>query len=365
MFSIVSRDESSMKTVSHFPPLYYLPLLLLLLLLLHPKWARIKVNVQGFSMNQNTAIGNIRAQFQSRSFDAQTKLFSNTVGDDDNLSHSPLEDPILVESIENALFKTKEAMKPEFFDTAPSSLQKLYRNCQQIVHTAPSSIPNAGLGVFATMDIPKGTIVSWYPVHGLVIRIRMEHHCDSDSDAAPVATLEEEDQLYFENLKESDPSYIQYLPHVRPLESYAYAHHDQEEHSSPEVTLLVDVNPNRPDRNGWISHRINDGAIVKDSSVQDVLSYYQKALHYQNCINVPFGPSPIMVTATTRDIGKDEELFTTYGANFWLNADLRFPSAIKAKEKESSNILLQSMEDIRDSYRKESDELKALFNQLL
>jgi hypothetical protein len=355
-----------MKTLSH---LISVPLLLLTLL--HPWGTKLEVNVQGFSVLVTSNI--IRAQFQTRYFDSPTALFSNTVGDDDKLSHySPLEDhPLFVESIENALLKMKEAMKPEFFDrTASTSLQQLHRNCQKIVHTAPSSIPNAGLGVFATTTIPKGTIVSWYPVHGLVIR--MENLCDSD--AAPVATLEEKDQIYFQNLKESDSSYIQYLPHGRPLESYAYAdgHQQEEGHPSPnEVTLLVDVNPNRPDRIGWISHRINDGAIVTEGNSvhDDVLSYYQKSLQNQNCINVPFGPSPIMVTATTRDIGKGEELFTTYGANFWLKTDtdtdlLQFPS-IQAEEKESANKMLQSMEDIRDDYRKESDELKAIFNEML
>jgi hypothetical protein len=66
---------------------------------------------------------------------------------------------------------------------------------------------------------------------------------------------------------------------------------------------------------GFDSHRINDGATVLSNTESGALSYYRASRNAANCAHVPFGPSPLLATVTTRKVQRGEELLTTYGCS--------------------------------------------------
>ena len=78
------------------------------------------------------------------------------------------------------------------------------------------------------------------------------------------------------------------------------------------------MNPNRDIVDAWVSQMINDGATVQSNTEDGDLEYYEATKFAKNCIHIPFGPSPIMATVTTRKVKKGQEFFTTYGATYWL-----------------------------------------------
>lgn len=85
-------------------------------------------------------------------------------------------------------------------------------------------------------------------------------------------------------------------------------------------TLCIDVNPNRPVSPPWLSHYINDGAIVQRNDEESVLKYYRDSNLAKNCVHIPFGPSPILATVTTKKVKKGEEFFTSYGCSYWIDS---------------------------------------------
>ncbi|CAB9520245.1 expressed unknown protein [Seminavis robusta] len=231
---------------------------------------------------------------------------------------------------------------------------------KQPLRVGPSSIPGAGSGVFATKNIKAGTIVSLFPVHG----IGLEQF--DDTNAIVAAT--EEDHAYFhplddendcgdedvdadaENVASSNHNYLHYLIGSRPLCGFRAADHD--------ATLYIDVNPNKSVQEPWISHLINDGAIVESNTEQGLLDYYRETTKLKNCVTIPFGPAPLMVTVTNCKVKKGEELFTTYGGSYWLDAFLEYDDeepvditeAVHLQAKQTAQDLFSSMQNARTTY---------------
>jgi hypothetical protein len=88
---------------------------------------------------------------------------------------------------------------------------------------------------------------------------------------------------------------------------------------SDEMSLVIDINPNRIVHPPWIGHFINDGATLEENSEQGVMEYNQQSQEAKNCVHaVPFGPLPIMASVTTRDVKKGKELFSSYGGSYWV-----------------------------------------------
>ncbi|CAB9520244.1 expressed unknown protein [Seminavis robusta] len=240
---------------------------------------------------------------------------------------------------------------------------------KQPVRVGPSSIPGAGSGVFATKNIKAGTIISLYPVHGMGLE-------RFDTNAIVAAT--EEDHAYFhpldddENKGDDDDgeegglgdeevdddaenvarnhNYLHYLIGSRPLCGFRPADHD--------ATLYIDVNPNKIVQEPWISHLINDGAIVESNTEQGLLDYYRETTKRKNCVHIPFGPAPLMVTVTNCKVKKGEELFTTYGGSYWLDAFLEYDDeepvditeAVHLQAKQTAQDLFSSMQNARTTY---------------
>jgi hypothetical protein len=137
--------------------------------------------------------------------------------------------------------------------------------------------------------------------------------------------------------------------------------------------LYLDVNPNRNDQldGSWTSHYINDGASMLDCksvTEADVEQYYTRSGKAKNCIHIPFGPSPILATVTTKKVKKGEELFTSYGVVYWLGAleDSSSESAptpsmtekIHSQIIESAGDLQRAMQGCGVAYEQEMADLK-------
>lgn len=210
-----------------------------------------------------------------------------------------------------------------------------------MVEQRESMIPGAGFGLFATQSIQAGTVVSYYPVHRIGVEYEEleEPHSTgttttSTTGTATAMTLNEDDETYFSMLHNTvnQSNYLHFLMGRRPL-----ATPDETTTTTTTVPsndccfqgglLYIDVNPQRPLVSGWMSHLVNDGAIVNSNTEQGVLDYYAASNRVKNCVHVPFGPSPILATVTTRKVKKGQELLTTYGCTYWLDA-LRLPLTV-------------------------------------
>ena len=142
--------------------------------------------------------------------------------------------------------------------------------------------------------------------------------------------------------------------------------------------LYIDVNPNRPLRDTWISHLINDGAVVEFNTEEGLLDYYKMSAQRKNCVNIPFGPSPILATVTSSKVKKGDELFTTYGGSYWLDSLLE--SATKDGEEAEEPIdisddvqlhvqqtarhIFDAMQESQQTHAKLRMELEQLFNDI-
>lgn len=136
--------------------------------------------------------------------------------------------------------------------------------------------------------------------------------------------------------------------------------------------LFVDANPHQPLIDGWMGHLVNDGAIVASSSEQSILDYYAATRAAKNCVHVPFGPSPIQATVTTRKVKKGQELFTTYGCSYWMDAlmgsagmdAVEISPAIQEEVKETARDIFMALQGVNARRQAEAMELQASFDTL-
>lgn len=178
-----------------------------------------------------------------------------------------------------------------------------------LVEVKQSTIPGAGMGLFAKETIEAGTVVAFYPAHILGINIGETTRritLDSSNKVMELPAREEEDS--------NDHEYIQYIIGSRPILS-----HDVSKDLGAD-SIFLDVDLKRPSIPLWNSHRINDGAIVLSNTEDGILKYYRDSRIAKNCVNIPFGPSPLLATITCKTLSRGEELFTTYGCSYWLES---------------------------------------------
>lgn len=223
---------------------------------------------------------------------------------------------------------------------------EFFRRLNKSVHCKQSAIAGAGQGLFAKSNVKSGTIVSFYPVHGMGV--------DSEESSVCIA-LSEGDQKHFLG-DDKDANYLQYLIGSRPL----FNHNPMELFGGD--AIFVDANPNREDRVGWLSHYINDGATVTSHGEAGVLDYYRRSTEAKNCVHVPFGPLPIIATVATRKIKKGEELYTTYGGSYWDNGEMEVTEAIQEAAKSTAMDILKSMRSIQQTHQNEAEKLQAFFD---
>ena len=253
-----------------------------------------------------------------------------------------------------ALVKMQAMQQPTFFQDASPVLNDFHSDIATLVTIQESTIPGAGNGLFAATDLAPGVIVGFYPTHCL--GVAMER-------SSPYVTLDSDNQEYFNNDQQSN--YMQFIVGSRPL-------------LGTDITKLfegnpifVDTNPNQPIIPGWVGHLVNDGAVVRENTETGLLQYYTESNRRNNCVNIPFGPSPIVATVTTRALSKGDELLTSYGCLYWLQALLQpeeeptdITDNVVAQSKETAKLLLSTMQKASITYKKQVTDLMVAFESL-
>ena len=245
-------------------------------------------------------------------------------------------------------------MDPRFVDLCCSpSLQRLFADCEKATHVDVSSIPGAGLGLFCSRNVPAGSLVSWYPVHALCI-----NYADGGSTLLSMNENEHE-------WDHTDSAYSLNLLGNRPL----IAGWDLDSGDK----VLVDADPLKSTPLPWQAHRINDGSLIRSNTLQAVQEYYHQAFEKMNVAMVSsFGPSPICVAVTTRDVRQGEELFTPYGYSYWM---ARFARNNETLVEKTDTLLQREQQIVHQveicasvvniEYQAESDELHDHFKNLV
>lgn len=235
-------------------------------------------------------------------------------------------------------------------ECASPTLSRFFDQCAKNGKPAPSTIPNAGMGLVAARNIKQGTIISLYPMHCLGLDL---------GDYSPLVHFDA-DQQHFEEKENED--YVLNIIGSRPLPLLP-----------PFVdvsSLFLDVNPFNEARPGWSSHYINDGATVEVNSEEGAIQYYQKSAKARNCVLVPFGPSPIMASVATKKIKKGQEFFTSYGCMYWLEKVLgeneectEITEAIQEEAQASAKVLYQAMKGIEVTQQGAAMAIEEAFSQ--
>ena len=255
-------------------------------------------------------------------------------------------------ALSDALWNVNYLMDPEFWRSAatPDVLRSFHAEMASSVVTKASTIKAAGQGLFAARDIKAGSIVTLYPAHIMGINF-------FDGGSEWVA-LDTDDQDYFMAASENDaPNYSLFLLGNRP------------EEAAFDGKMIVDCNPNRPDRAGWMAHRINDGARILTNDESGVLEYLHKSLKKQNAVVAPWGPSPLLAAFATKDMKEGEEIFISYGLAYWLDASVPNKDEWVAKTDQIKTHERRLFEQYfyysqAGLFSKEANVLQAIFDEL-
>jgi hypothetical protein len=256
-------------------------------------------------------------------------------------------------------------------------MKDFQRRIQKVVSCRESSIQGAGQGLFATKNIKAGTVIGFYPVHGIGVDF------NDDTSSSICFGITPEDQKYFDDSNEnnnnnnsnnnngSKANYIQYLIGSRKLGEADYG---------PDTQLFVDINPDRIEKNNhdgsdisncWISHYINDGAVVTTNSEMGMLDYYTESKRKKNCVHIPFGPAPIIATVTTRKVKKGEELFTSYGCIYWAESIIKedecvvdVTDSVQIKAKETAQDIFTAWKNSQTIHESQQIQLQESFERI-
>jgi len=300
--------------------------------------------------------------------------------------------------LRRGLAQMQIAMTPEFFtggsDTAEVLGPFYSKLCKGLTEVKPSSIggsngDDAGLGLFAKKNIKAYTIVSFYPAHALGV----DHDMISSGDgSSPLFVTTPNNEAYFAKHSSFNSPYlhctdqpIYQRPSLLLEDNGEDVSQQQQQQQLPSVFL--DVNPQLPRvDNCWVSQMINDGATVQQqqqpgatTTEAAILEYYRQSAAAKNCIHIPFGPSPVLATLTTKKVKKGQELLTTYGATYWLgeqpqddgdnnnnnnHPDVTITPAIQQAIQETANDLRLCLDRSRTVYANQIEALQAAFDAI-
>lgn len=265
-------------------------------------------------------------------FQSRIRLFASSVASVKPKSPGDGNDDLDIcrQTLELALAKMAVISEPDF-------ATRFHTDRARLVEVKESSISGAGLGLFAKKNIKAGTIVSFYPAHTIGIILGDSIRRISRNDSGSMCEQQQEE----DETTASNQTYLHHVLGSRPLFKVDIAG------DLGGDSIFLDVDLSQPERTGFASHRINDGATVMANSEDGVLAYYCASRRSKNCVIVPFGPSPLLATVTTKKLKKGEELFTTYGCSYWLESLLKETG--EAEETDTTDsIILEAREVAMD-----------------
>mmetsp|Transcript_8075 Transcript_8075/g.18032 ORF Transcript_8075/g.18032 Transcript_8075/m.18032 type:complete len:386 (-) Transcript_8075:602-1759(-) len=300
--------------------------------------------------------------------------------------------PLLSKGLRRTSIAMEKCTSDQVFQSS-LPLQRLRQQIQQLTKVGTSSLgDHVGLGLFASKNIKAGTVVGLYPSHALGYELLLPVPSEDEGDEPQLQDLSmflagnEQDEEYFQQRPHGNSPYLHATD--QPLfqrPSLLSSLFDEGKDETP-PPLYLDVNPNRNEEldGAWTSHFINDGASLLDAksegrpvSEEDIEQYYFQSTKAKNCIHIPFGPSPVLATVTTKKVKKGEELFTSYGVVYWLGAvDLTpeeeaktaatpaMSDKIRVQIMDSAKDLQKAMRGARATYENEMKDLEISFGEL-
>ena len=158
-----------------------------------------------------------------------------------------------------------------------------------------------GQGCFAKHDIKCGELITLYPGDVIEITPNKDRHIDGHKTGV--------------------------FPSERLYRKYGNI--TDKKHQNNDYAFMIDDvykifgDPIFNDNPNYMGHFINDKA--KSDSTEDSDKIYEKiSLEYANCQIYPIENLHVGILAS-KDIKKDEELFTTYGINYWKSHNKTLP----------------------------------------
>mmetsp|Transcript_34428 Transcript_34428/g.83573 ORF Transcript_34428/g.83573 Transcript_34428/m.83573 type:complete len:305 (-) Transcript_34428:38-952(-) len=216
------------------------------------------------------------------------------------------------------------------------ALREMFQFCRESVEVRNSTIPLAGRGLFATQDIPKHTIVALYATHCVGVKFP-SGICQSV-------------QVSNGEVSEINHDKSQYSLFTYGDRRICGANLQEDFNGAK---LFVDMNPAIECTEGWYGGMLNDGAIVE---YPGDLDYYEKSRSKMSVELVPFSTAPFHVGVTTRDVKKGDELFVSYGYNYWTRATNNYLSkengaSLQEVEKFTASLHEQETQVVSDIAR--------------
>lgn len=158
-----------------------------------------------------------------------------------------------------------------------------------------STIPGAGLGVFASCDIAKGELITLFPGDAL-----LAWNCGTVGDFSSGVSV-----MFGNHVQERDATRVTtatargYELKIRPSHSIV-----------ADPLLQSDV--------AYLGHMMNDGAMLNRGSNAARTAYSRATFEAHNAAFFVVEDCHFAGVAT-RDITQEEELFVSYGEGYWLS----------------------------------------------
>ena len=173
------------------------------------------------------------------------------------------------------------------------------------VYLAPSSIPGAGAGVFASEDFEEGDILTFYPGDILTF----SRHPRRSSRRAKTRSVIWGAHVPTELQLDNPSKWVDYEVGISDV--YTIMGH-----------------PWLLDEMAYVGHMVNDGAMLESCAGGDAAgksaasAYIASSEKLANAAHVDLAGCHAAVIAT-RVVKADEELFVTYGVEYWASREIR------------------------------------------
>jgi len=154
------------------------------------------------------------------------------------------------------------------------------------VRVAASLIPGAGRGVFATCDIKRREVITFYPADVVFFKSTSQ-------------LLFSQDMLLEKTSQEQETFAKRFDYRLELNDQFAIATHPD---------FDSDMN--------FVSHIINDGCVTNPLHLTKE-AYEAQQRQSMNCVHLPTKDQLYVVSVAYKDIAKNQEIVTSYGFGYW------------------------------------------------
>jgi len=176
--------------------------------------------------------------------------------------------------------------------------------------------PVAGRGLFAACDCLEGDLLTCFPGDAMVLLPDDDDEDDEDDEDEDTGTEQEWTVLWGDHVQTTKDGDRDYVTEDWFLGNLIHAH--------GENVGIVGV-PSLDRDPAYLGHFANDGAPTEliPTCEADCDTYVLASNLAANAINEDIAKESHMVTVATRDIKKGEEIFVTYGPDYWLEQQVQ------------------------------------------